>query len=333
MKNRPILSGIHHITAITSSAAENIRFYEQVLGLRLVKKTVNFDDPYTYHLYYGDRSGQPGTIITFFPWEHTPRGRVGSGMVAAIAFAVPLQSIDFWRHRMAASGIDTTSQERFGDPVIRFSDPHGLPLELVGIADPPGVDWPDGSSVPAAHAIAGFHSATALVSESEGQKAVLADILGVSLVGREDNRMRFSSGNSRSPGQLYDVVVDPHAPPGKPGSGTVHHIAFRTPDDASQAAWQSLMREAGLAVTGVRDRKYFRSIYFNAPQGILFEVATDAPGFTIDESVETLGATLRLPKRHEAIRSQIEALLPPLELTEETGNPYPAQAEGRLPVT
>lgn len=306
------ISAIHHITAVASSAAENLAFYENILGLRLVKQTVNFDDPYTHHLYFGDAHGSPGTILTFFPWHNLPPGRPGAGMVTAVAFAVAGGAIDFWVDRLNADGIETTEQNRFGDRVVRFADPHGLPLELVGVDRPaPAVFWERGP-VAAAHAIGGFHSATATLHRLDPKKALLTDDMGLTLHGREKNRYRFKLDNQQAPGHFYDILIEPQAPVGRSGGGTVHHIAFRTADDGDQAAWQSRLRRSGYTVTDVRDRQYFRSIYFHSPGSILFEIATDPPGFTVDETVEQLGSSLKLPRQHEPMRAAIERQLPPL---------------------
>ena len=306
------ISGIHHITAVASSAADNLTFYEKTLGLRLVKQTVNFDDPYTYHLYYGDAQGTPGSILTFFPWENLPQGKPGAGMVTAVAFAVPRQSIDFWLKRLKTSGLKVEKEERFGEPVLRFNDPHGLPLELVGISFTPStVFWKDGP-VTEAHAITGFHSATAILNRFGEMKGLLLDVMGMTLQERENNRYRFVMESQESLGRVYDIIIDPEAPVGRPGGGTVHHIAFRTADDESQSDWQSHLRTSGLGVTDIRDRNYFRSIYFHSPGGVLFEIATDPPGFTVDENVEELGASLKLPNQYEHMRNKIERQLPPL---------------------
>lgn len=309
------ISGIHHITAVTSSAAENLAFYENVLGLRLVKQTVNFDDPYTYHLYYGDAQGSPGTILTFFPWEQLPQGSAGAGMVTAITFAIPRQSFDFWKQRISTEGIRFKTDERFGDPVIQLTDPHGLPVELAVTEDlPPTVYWREGP-IAREHAIVGFHSATATLNSLEENKTLLLDVMGLTLYGQEDNRYRFKMNDNASPGHFYDIVVDPQAPLGRPGGGTVHHIAFRTENDTTQSGWQSVLSASGVAVTDVRDRKYFRSIYFHTPEGVLFEIATDPPGFTVDESADELGASLKLPDQYEPMRADIEKRLPPLRTT------------------
>lgn len=315
MNVNPDIAGIHHITAIASSAANNLAFYEKILGLRLVKKTVNFDDPHTYHLYYGDAQGSPGTIMTFFPWEKLPQGKPGAGMVTAIAFAIPRPSMNFWTQRITAAGIAIQTGERFGDPVMQFPDPCGLPIELIGIPDPPSTGPRDQSPIPASHAIIGFHSATATLNALDDIRSLLVDVMGMDLHRHEANRYRFMMADHASPGHYYDVLVDASAASGKPGGGTVHHIAFRTASDRTQTLWQKQLRQNDVSVTTVRDRKYFRSIYFNSPGGVLFEIATDPPGFTVDESMETLGTALKLPHQYESIRADIENRLPPLHST------------------
>ena len=306
------ISGIHHITAIASSAADNRAFYENILGLRLVKRTVNFDDPYTYHLYYGDVRGMPGTILTFFPWENLPPGKPGAGMITAIAFDVPPTAMAFWTQRIAATGQPVQTGERFGEPVIRFSDPHGLPLELIGSADAPyGKSW-DQSPIPARHAIRGLHSATATLHALDDMQTLLVDLMGMSPPNRDGRRYRFMMTDPHSPGRYLDVVIDAKASPGKPGGGTVHHIAFRTATEQTELAWQTRLRQSGFQVTDVRDRNYFRSIYFSSPGGVLFEIATGPPGFAIDESPEALGSALKLPAQYESVRTEIERQLPPL---------------------
>ena len=318
------IAGIHHITAVASSAAENLDFYTNVLGLRLVKKTVNFDDPYTYHFYFGDFEGTPGTILTFFPWEKLPPGRPGSGMVTAVAFAVPYASLEFWRRRLAAAGRPVQPSERFGEPVLSFSDPHGLPLELVGLNEPPATTAWDEGPIAAPNTIRGFHAATATLNADSGMQALLQDTMGLRLYRQDGRRYRYLTGNDQEPGHFCDLVIDSQAPIGTPGGGTVHHIAFRTASDRTQSDWQTRLRQAGFSVTGVRDRTYFRSIYFQTPGGVLFEIATDTPGFGIDERPDALGSTLKLPERYAPLRAAIESRLPPLS---PEGND-PARATG-----
>jgi glyoxalase family protein len=313
MNNNSNISGIHHITVIASSASENLAFYENVLGLRLVKKTVNFDDPYTYHLYYGDSKGSPGTIITFFPWEKLPRGKAGAGMVTAVAFAIPSGSVDYWRKRLNGHGIETNESKRFGGSLIQFEDPHGLGLELVEMENVPATSALSDGFIAPAHRILGLHSATALQHSVEGIQDLLMNGMGMVLHGKEGDRYRFKMNNDDTCGNFYDVVIDVQAEMGRQGGGTVHHIAFRTPTDDEQKFWQQSLRDKGFSVTAIRDRKYFKSIYFHAPGGVLFEIATDPPGFSVDEPYERLGRDLKLPDQYEPMRAKIEARLPELQ--------------------
>jgi glyoxalase family protein len=315
MNTNTQISGIHHITAIASSVSENLAFYEKVLDLRLVKKTVNFDDPYTYHLYYGDSAGTPGTVMTFFPWQNLPRGRPGAGMVTATAFSIPMGSIDYWRKRLTAHGTDAMEAERFGEHLIQFKDPHGLSLELIETPQVHSMLNQSRRSKSAAHRILGFHSATALQRSLTEPRSLLVNLMGMELHNKEGNRYRFKMKRDDAFGRFYDVVVDPLAENGWQGAGTVHHIAFRTPTDAEQKYWQRSLMDNGFPVTPIRDRKYFKSIYFHEPGGVLFEIATDPPGFTVDEAYDNLGHTLQLPDQYEPMRNEIETHLPRLQST------------------
>ena len=310
--------GIHHVTAIAGSPQENIDFYASLLGLRLVKLTVNFDDPGAYHLYYGDEIGHPGTILTFFSWPGARGGRRGTGQVGATSFAVPPGSIDFWKDRLSSTGVRLANpveepERRFGDRVLAFLDPDGLFVELV--AHEPAEGWPcwREGPVPAEHAIRGFHSVTL---EEEGYvrtQGLLTDTLGFQPVGQEGQVCRFRTGGD-GPGNLLDIRTAPNMQPGIVAVGTVHHVAWRAQDDASQQALQRELAGLGYNVTQVLDRQYFRSVYFREPGGVLFEIATDPPGFTVDESVEELGTHLKLPPWLEPERAAIEQVLPPVRL-------------------
>ncbi len=312
MKETKTIQGIHHITAISGSATENVAFYEKILGLKLVKQTVNFDDPFTYHLYYGNQQGSPGTILTFFPWIGIPRGVNGQGMVTAIAFETPAGTLDYWKERLALHDIATTLEERFGEEVLRFSDPHGLNLELIATGENSANSPYVLRGTEPLFQISGFHSATATLSSLRDTENLLVNHLGMELQSQKDLRYRFKMKNDALRAIFYDVIVDPQSAKGRQGSGSVHHIAFRTTDDKEQLAWRRSLLDSGYAVTGVRDRKYFQSIYFNEPGGVLFEIATDPPGFTVDESLDSLGESLQLPDTFESIRSEIEKSLPPL---------------------
>ncbi len=300
------IPGLHHVTAVSGPAQRNVDFYAGVLGLRLVKKTVNFDDPGTYHLYYGDDLGRPGSILTFFPWANAVPGRTGAGMTAATAYSVPAGALDFWMERFAERALDFDAPvERFGETVLAFDDPDGLPLELIA-QDASGSGWA-GGPVPPEAAVQSFHSVTLALAETE-PTARLLDLFGWENVGEEDGRLRFQAPSG--PASVVDVVQT--AERGRPGAGTVHHVAFRAQGDDEQRAWQDALRSAGLFATEVKDRQYFRSIYFPSPGGVLFEIATDAPGFTADESAERLGTALKLPPWAEPRRDAIEQQLPTL---------------------
>ncbi len=308
------ITGIHHVTAIASDPQRNLDFYTEALGLRLVKLTVNFDDPGTYHFYFGNNEGSPGSILTFFPWPGIRRGSVGNGQVSATAFAVPAESLDFWRTRLRDSGTPVEEAgERFGEPVLRCADPDGMPFELIGSADAsPERAWP-GGSVPLEHAIGGFHSATLSEEGYEKTSSLLRNTMGLRLVGHETNRFRYVAGMGGS-GTIVDVLCAPDRRHGSLGAGTVHHIAWRTPDDRQQKEWRSGLVAAGYNVSPIMDRSYFHSIYFREPGGVLFEIATDPPGFATDEPIEMLGQRLMLPPWVESERPLVEKALPRLRL-------------------
>jgi catechol 2,3-dioxygenase-like lactoylglutathione lyase family enzyme len=307
------LLGIHHITAIAGEPQQNLDFYSGILGLRLVKLTINFDDPGTYHLYYGDGIGHPGTILTFFPWPKAPRGRKGAGQVTATSFAVPKDAIRYWAARLDEHGIAHTGpSERFGEQLLSLSDPDGLDVELVATATvQPDRAYVEGP-VPAEYAIHGFHSATLTEAGYQRTAALLTDTMQFKLVGQEGNRFRYSG--SGQAGTITDVVCAPEQRPGRVAVGTVHHIAWRTPDDQQQDAWREELARLGYDVTPMIDRKYFHSIYYREPGGILFEIATDPPGFAVDEAPEKLGTKLQLPPWLEPAREKLLAILPPIRL-------------------
>jgi glyoxalase family protein len=308
------MSGIHHVTAISGQADRNLRFYTDILNLRLVKKTVNFDDPATYHFYFGDELGRPGTILTFFPWEKAPAGRSGIGLTHQTAFQIPVRSIGFWTHRFIEKGVaHETLERRFGEPVLRFTDPDGTRLALVGTAEAESEIGKVSGEVPVEHAIRGLHGVTLLLSDSAATAAVLTDVLGFARAGTEGAISRF-----RAPASGAGTVVDLHQAGeflrGHVGRGSVHHVAFRAEDDAQQALMARRLRDHhGLQTTEQKDRQYFRSIYFREPGGVTFEIATDEPGFTIDEPADALGSSLKLPPFLQSHRKEIEAMLPPLQ--------------------
>lgn len=292
MPTKPI-RGLHHVTAIASDPQRNLDFYTDVLGLRFVKKTINFDDPGTYHFYFGDDAGTPGTILTFFPWPHATRGTAGAGEVTHTAFSVPAASIAYWEQRLAAKNVAVESkQERMGETVLTFSDPDGMKIELVGHAEQSVLKAPRFADVPVEHAIRGFFGVTMLERDRSQTEAALA-LLGFAKVAEEGNRLRFSAAGDAL-GNHLDVIVDPKAARGRTGAGTVHHIAFRSEDYDDQKEWHAVISQY-LGVSPVMERDYFRSIYFREPGGVLFELATDIPGFAIDEPLESLGEELRVP--------------------------------------
>ena len=308
-------TGLHHITAIASDPQANVDFYTGVLGLRLVKKTVNFDDPSAYHLYYGDESGTPGSIITFFYWPgHEARGRVGAGQNTAIVFSAPAASLDFWQTRLQSNNVAATRLTRFGEDVVAFADPDGIPVEIVAVTDDNRTGW-NTAAIPAAHALRGMHTAELTVRAPQATEKLITEMMGYRLVKREGNRARFTSATAERSGAYIDVIADASAAPGAGGSGTIHHIAFSVPDDATELVMQKALHLAGYPVSDVRDRNYFHSIYYREPGGILFEIATANPGFAVDESLASLGTALKLPVQFERARSQIEQLLPPIAVT------------------
>lgn len=308
MKNH--ITGLHHLTAIATDAQENIDFYAGLLGLRLVKKTVNFDDPSAYHLYYGDEAGSPGSIITFFYWPGARRGQVGAGQTTAITLSAPPSSLDYWHDRLARYDVGTERRTRFGEKVLAFSDPDGIPVEIVAVANDNRRGWTR-AGIPAEHALRGMHTVELTVSDSQPTADLLTGLMGYTLVRHDGNRARFEAAPGGS-GRYVDVIGGAKAPRGTPGAGTIHHIAFRVADDAAELDMQERLLAAGYHVSDVRDRDYFHSIYYRERGGILFEIATDVPGFAVDEPAESLGAALKLPKQFEPARAQIERVLPPL---------------------
>lgn len=306
--------GLHHVTAIASDPQRNLDFYTDVLGLRFVKRTVNFDDPGTYHFYFGDDAGSPGTIITFFPWPGARRGVAGAGEVTHTAFSVPAASLPYWEQRLKDKGVlmEHTGR-RFNEDVLTLADPDGMKLEIVGTGDAPAaIHTPRTADVPVEHSIRGFFGVTMLQRDATATAETLG-WMGFEKIAEEGNRIRFAAPNSSALGNHIDVVVDPKASYGRSGAGSVHHVAFRTPNDESQLAWREVIARH-LSVTTVQDRDYFHSIYFREPGGVLFEMATDTPGFAIDEPIETLGEALKIPAWLEPQRAQLEKRLTPLTL-------------------
>jgi glyoxalase family protein len=309
------IPGLHHVTAIASDPQRNLDFYVGLLGLRFVKRTVNFDDPGTYHFYFGDRRGTPGTILTFFPWPGARRGIRGTGQVEATAFAIPPDSIGYWLERLKQQHVTAErTSPRFGEEVIRLIDPDGLLIELIASNSHGQVDlWPD-SHVPAEHAVRGFHSVSAALEGYERTARLFTESFGYRSIAESGNRFRFVSPDDFAPGRIVDLLCQPDTAMGRVAAGSVHHIAFRAKDQAEQLRWREHLVDLGYNVTPVIDRTYFHSIYFREPGGVLFEIATEPPGFTLDEKLDELGTHLRLPPGMESARSQIEQILPPIQV-------------------
>ena len=305
---------IHHVTAIAGDPQRNLDFYTGLLGLRLVKLTVNFDDPGSYHLYFGDEAGRPGSILTFFPWPDGRRGRQGTGQVGTVSLAIPPASLGWWIERLLQHGIRYDGPaRRFDEQVLAFADPDGLLLELV--ATPRVADvapWTDGP-VPAEHAVRGVHGATVWEDGDRGTADFLTRLMGFRQVGEEGNRLRFESAGTGA-GSVVDLRRVPGFWAGAGGVGTVHHIAFRASSDGAQLEHRARLESVGVETTPVVDRQYFRSVYFREPGGVLFEIATDPPGFTLDEPVAELGTSLKLPPMYEPMRERIARALPPVRL-------------------
>ncbi len=307
-----LINGIHHITAMADDPQKNIDFYTGVLGLRLVKKTINFDAPEVYHFYYGDEAGSPGTILTFFPYEGIAKGRKGKGQMTVTGFSIPHNSLLYWTKRLTHLGIAFQEpQDRFNEAYIYLEDPDGLGLELVANDKDHRSGFTYGH-IPLEHSIRGFYQATLSLEGYERTAGLLTASMEHKLVEEKGNRFRYSAGEG--PGTYIDLLCEPDTMRGLGGGGTVHHIAFSTDSDATQIEAQQTLAKAGMNVTPVLDREYFHSVYFREPGGILFEIATDPPGFAVDEAPAQLGEALKLPPWYEKKRSQIEKDLTPIRL-------------------
>jgi len=312
MENK--ILGIHHITAIAGDAKRNFDFYTKTLGLRFIKRTVNFDDPQTYHFYFGDEQGTPGTILTFFPWGSAVRqGRRGAGMATEIGYAVPEESLDFWIKRFEEKNvIYNKPAEKFGEKYLTFLDPDGLKLELI-VPNKKDERKPfETDTVKADVATRGFYNTTLTLNNIKPTAEILTDIFGYKLIGQEVNRYRYAT-DAIDTANIIDLVELPTEQRGLGANGTVHHVAFRVKDDATQMAFREKIEAAGHHITPQIDRNYFHSLYFREPGGVLFEIATDNPGFTVDEPLEELGKNLKLPAQYEPMRKKIEAHLAPLD--------------------
>ena len=306
MKNT--IAGIHHITAIAGNAQRNYDFYTKVLGLRMVKRTVNFDDPGTYHFYYGNQAGAPGTILTFFPWEGIVGGRPGTGMATEIGYSVAAGSLDFWTERLKAYNLKPQSQ-RFGETVLPFQDPDGLNIDLIVPQQPDTREPWTTAEVKADAATKGFHSVTLTLKSIAPTASILTDVFGYELKGQEGNRYRFVT-DAIPTASIVDLVEAPNEARGINGGGTNHHVAFRVSNEEVQMAFREKILSRGLHITPKINRDYFFSLYFREPGGVLFELATDNPGFTVDEPLDQLGSHLQLPVQYESMREKIEESLP-----------------------
>ena len=304
-----LISGLHHVTTLAGDTQRNVDYYTGLMGLRLVKKTVNFDAPDVYHLYYGDEAGSPGTILTFFPYGNLPRGRKGAGQLTYTAFSVPTTSLSFWMDRLHEQRISYAGPyKRFSETYLRFEDYDGAGVELVFNDDDKRPGW-DNGKIPVEYAVRGFHTVTLNESSPDRTIKLLTDTMQHTLVGEEDGRSRFKAG-AGGPGNYVDVLHAPNDVRALQGAGSVHHVAFSTDSDATQLTIQAQLTEAGYHPTAVLDRQYFHSIYFREPGGVLFEVATNPPGFTVDEPLAELGTALKLPPQYESRRAKVEAELP-----------------------
>jgi glyoxalase family protein len=308
------IKGLHHVTAVAGDPQRNLDFYRNVLGQRFVKRTVNFDAPDTYHFYFADEIGTPGSVLTFFAWPNMRKGVRGNSETNAVAYNVPVNSLGFWRERLEQKGIKPEPiEKRFDEKVLSFSDPDGMRVELVESASLPAVQFWEEGPIPPEYALRGFHSVTLWLDEVEPTAELLIDQMGYQSAGQERNRHRFV-GDKNELGHIVDIVHRPGKMQAGFGVGSIHHIAFRVPGDEEQLDYQSKIRSAGFGVTDVLDRNYFHSIYFRERGGVLFEIATNTPGFAVDEPANLLGETLKLPEWFEPDREEIEQSLAPLEL-------------------
>lgn len=317
MENK--INGLHHITAIASDPQQNYDFYTKVLGMRFVKKTVNFDAPDVYHLYYADETGTSGTVLTFFPFPHAKRGSRGTGEASIVSFSIPEGTLDFWVERLSYFDISFSGpEEKLGYKLVTFLDPDGMKIELVEDEVEHLKGW-ETSYVPRKYSIRKFFGTTLYLDNSEGTDHMLQNVFGWKVSAEEGNLKRYITGKGDNEAKI-DIVVNPDAPDAIQSAGSVHHIAWRTESGQSQIEWMNKIRENGYQVTDVIDRNYFHSIYFREPGGVLFEIATDEPGFTIDEDINSLGNELKLPERYEPRRKQIEKILIPLKQKSEFVN-------------
>lgn len=304
MENK--ILGIHHITAIAGDAKRNFDFYTRVLGLRFIKRTVNFDDPGTYHFYFGDEQGSAGTILTFFPWGDIPKGRTGTGMATEIGYAVPKGSFDFWMKRFETYHVPYSQPaERFGEKYLSFTDPDGLKLEFFEARENDLRKPYETDEVKADAATLGFYNTTLTLQDITATAKILTEVFDYRLVEQEGNRYRYMT-DAIDHANIIDLLAAPSEKRGNNSGGTVHHVAFRVNNDEILMAFREKIVKLGLNITPQIDRNYFHSLYFREPGGVLFEIATDNPGFTVDEPLEELGKNLKLPAQYESSREEIE---------------------------
>jgi len=307
--------GIHHVTAIARDPQQNVDFYTKVLGLRLVKQTVNFDAPHIWHLYYGDEHGSPSSILTFFPWPGVSKGREGAGMTSATAFSVPIESLGYWVQHLNGLGVETElTKDSLGQDLIELRDHDGMRLQLVGTVDDKRSGWDGYGSIPAEHAVRGLHSVELSETVIDPTASLLQDLLGMDYHGESAGRANFTMGAGASGAKVE--ILGGVQQNGFQAGGTVHHVAFSAPDLATMETWQQELRQRGVSVTEIMDRQYFKSIYFREPGGVLFEIATDEPGFATDEPLLELGRNLKLPPWLEPSREQIAQSLSQIKLDE-----------------
>ena len=304
-----LINGLHHVTTMAGDTQRNVDYYTDIMGLRLVKKTINFDAPDVYHLYYGNETGSPGTILTFFPYGDLPRGRKGAGQLTYTAFSVPTAAMSYWMDRLHERNIPYAGPyKRFSEMYLRFEDFDGAGVELVFNDEDQRPAWNNGR-IPVEFAVRGFHTVTLNESNPDRTVKLLTETMQHTLVGEEEGRFRFKAGIG-GPGNYVDVLNAPNDPRALQGAGSVHHVAFSTDSDETQIIIQQQLIEAGFHPTPVLDRNYFHSIYFREPGGILFEIATNPPGFAVDETLAELGTALKLPAQYESRRAKVEAELP-----------------------
>ncbi|GAB3642197.1 ring-cleaving dioxygenase [Spirosoma arcticum] len=306
---KTLINGLHHVTTLAGDTQRNVDYYTDIMGLRLVKKTINFDAPDVYHLYYGDETGSPGTILTFFPYGSLPRGQKGAGQLTYTAFSVPTAALRFWMDRLHERNISYSGpHKRFSETYLRFEDYDGAGVELVFNDEDQRLGW-DNGRIPTDYAVRGFHTVTLDELNPDRTINLLTNIMQHTLVGEEQGRFRFKAGTG-GPGNYVDVLHSPNAVRALQGAGSVHHVAFSTDSDETQLLFREQLTKAGFYPTEVLDRQYFHSIYFREPGGVLFEVATNPPGFAVDELVAELGTALKLPPQYESRRAKVEAELP-----------------------